>query len=350
MANYFSSYQPKGFRNYAETAVPIKSGSAYTNGTHKERLPNVGNGRFDGYILYQNYTYGATGKDIYIDFSCFAGPYYFDLTGSTSVKIHVRFYSIVTGQWGNWGHLGTYKINNTGGVLPTAGNGYMGIAKNLYDNYYNYGSYKPAYGVVYKEGVSGEGKTYSEYVDAMVAAGAKPSTWDLYNNSSPIRAYVGVIPFGVRYISNNGKWNSSRNNVNPDGYVGRNWRAVNTMSWSAANEDGGNTPNNLKHFVLDENFIRSVNGTSTGVTDFQLRFHIYEDPRNFDEFFFPQGGFSNWTKIDNPRLGLLDYGPRNSSTDWPPRYDAKAVRILGGGNNPELQAQHCSAGGSWGLF
>lgn len=345
-SNYLASYQPKGFRNYAETSEPTKDGSAYTSGTHKERIKSVGDGRFDSWILYQNYRYGGNGKDIYIDFAAFAGPYYFDLTGDTSVKVHVRFYSIVTGQWSGWGHLGTYRISNFSGILPTASNGYMGIAKNLYDNYYNFGSYKPAYGVVYKEGISGSDKTYSEYVDAMLAAGASPSTWDLHNNKKPIKAFVGVIPFGVRYISNNGKWNSSRNNVNPDGYVGRNWRAVSSMSWSVANEDGGNSSNSLKHFILDENLIRSINGTSTGVTDFQLRFTIYDG----DTFYFPQGGFSNWTKIDNPRLGLLEYGPRNAGTDWPPRYDAKAVRCLGGGNNPELQAQYCPPGGSWGLF
>lgn len=345
-SNYLSNYQPKGFRNYAETATPIKSGSSYSSGTHKERIKSVGNGRFDSWILYQNYTYGATGKDIYIDFAAYAGPYYFDYTGSTSVKVHIRFYSIVTGQWSGWGHLGTYRINVTGGVLPAASNGYTGIAKNLWDNYYNYGSYKPAFGYVANNaGINASSMSYTEYVEACQNAPEKqkPHEWD---SRQGVYAYSGVMPFGVRYISNNGKWSSSRNNVNPDGYVGRNWRAVNTMSWSAANEDGGNTPSSLKHFIIDESYISSVNGTSTGVTDFQLRFTIYDG----DEFYFPQGGFSDWTKIDNPRLGLLDYGPRNSSTDWPPRYDAKAVRVLGGGNNPELQAQYCPAGGSWGLF
>lgn len=345
-SNYLASYQPKGFRKYAETATPIKDGSAYTSGTHKERIKSVGSGSFDSWILYQNQRYGGNGKDFYLDFACFGGPTYFDYTGSTSVKIDVRFYSIVTGQWGNWGRLGDYRINVTSGGLPSSKNNYEGIAKLLWDNYYNYGSYKPAFGYVSNnKGINASSMSYRDYVLACLKAEPpqKPHEWDARQG---VYAFAGVMPFGVRYISNNGKWSSSRNNVNPDGYVGRSWRAVNTMSWSAANEDGGNTPSSLKHFILDENLINNINGTSTGVTDFQLRFTIYKE----DIFYFPQGGFSDWTKIDNPRLGLLDYGPRNAGTDWPPRYDAKVYRCLGGGNNPELQAQHCSPGGSWGLF
>lgn len=341
-SNYLSSYQPKGFRNYANTATPTKDGSAYTSGTIKERIKSSGNGRFDSWILYQNKRYGATGKDIYIDFAAFAGPYYFDYTGSTSVKVHIRFYSVITNTWSGWSKLGEYRINVTGEAPPSASNHYCGIAQKLWDNYSNYGSYKPAFGYVSNNaGITASGCTYREYVDACLNAGQNPHNWD---GSQGYKAFAGVMPFGVRYISNNGKWSKSRNNVNPDGYVGKSWRAVSSMSWAAANEDYGNNPDSLKHFVIDENYIRNAAGTATGITDFQLRFTIYDG----DVFTWPSGK-SNWTKIDNPRLGLLDYGPRNAATDWPPRYDAKAYQCLGS-SNTELQAQYCPPGGSWGLF
>lgn len=344
--------EPKGFRNTPQTATPIKTGGAYTSGTWKGSLINVARGRFGGYLLYQTTTYPGTGKNITLDFACFGGPNYFNFQGqgTPSVTISIQFYSVVTGGFdSNWYNLGTYSINNTGASMPTKKNNYganspNNIAYRLYNNYSTFGSYKPACGITYSStGITGAGKTYAEYVEAMVNASESPTTWD---PNQGYYAYVGVLPFGVRYISNNGKWSSNRNTVNPDGVIQRNWRVVRNLGWAQENEDGGNTPSNYKTFLITPDIIRAAHGTVTGVTAFRLKFQIYDD----NIFYFPSTWYDNWTMIDNPQLGLLDYGPANTTTDWPPRFDAKVYHIDGNGRQTEVAAQYASRNNEWGLF
>lgn len=359
MANRFSS-EPKGFRSTAMTNIPYKDGSVYTAGTYKGRLTNTGKGRFDGWLLYKTTPYSQTGKKITLDFACFAGPLYFDYTGSTSVKIHIRFYSVITGRFDdNWYKLGEYSINKTGASLPTAGNNYgadseWSMATMLYNNYYNYGSYKPAAGVTHVNGVNpADHSTYASYVNACIAANGSPTVWD---GDQGVKAFVGVLPFGVRYISNNGNWSKSRKDVNPDGVTGGSYRVVKPSSWGQANEDGGNNPNSYKTFTIDENLIARAHGTVTGVTAFQLRFEVYSN----DVFYFPSGWFDNWVMIDNPQLGLLDWsGDKRSadgsyivaSTNWPERFDAKAYIMTNSGKK-EIAARYNSGGNGsqWTLF
>ena len=219
------------------------------------------------------------------------------------------------------------------------------------------GSHKPAYGAVNTDLLSqaiSNGWNYATYWNAYAATGKSFPYWD---SSSPnYRSLCGVMPFGLRYISNNGKWSPSSTEVNPNGVISRNYQTTSSFNWSQSNEDGGNSPGQMKNIVIDKGMIERIHGTATGVTAFQLKIDMGSGGNDvYTSWLFgsynagnPAEGQGIFTMIDNPLIGLLDYGAAGAAADWPPRFDAKAYDINAG--NKELQAQYCAPGGSWGIF
>ena len=350
----WNSYTPKGFRSVPHT-VPVKSGGSYTSGSYNKALS--GGGLWAGWLVYQTVPYGGTGKDFYIDFATIRSTLYFNLL-SPWIRVSVRFYSVLTGLDSNWYVLADrYPLSNLNSNVHS-------LSKKLWDNYKTYGNYRPAYGIVKVPNVDPSScATYQEYWDKCVeqvnAGNASYYYWD--TSSDSYRSFVGRMPLGIRYISNNGKWAPNKNYVDPNGVVKGNYYSYTGVKWSFANEDGGNTPSNYKHLVINEDIIRAAHGTVTGVTAFQLRISFItrtQSGENENAYWLfgcpntsnPEAGDGIFTMIDNPQLGLLDYGPAGASTDWPPRFDAKAYYIDKNGQQTEIAAQAASQNGSWGLF
>lgn len=362
--------RPKGFNNYPQV-IPVKEKSYYTAGTFNGSL-GVNNSR-EGWLLWKTTPYPTTGKDITLDFAVWRNTNYFDFTGP-HVDIYIRFYSMIKKQFDSeWTLLsGPHSI---GGTSPA---GVPGASASNWDSYSTYGSHKPAYGVqsvgqgservwVPPSGDEEEGHYTTKYYDILdrylwssysafesdcKRNGKSMHIWD--PSEDHYRSYTLTMPFGLRYISNNGKWGPGKTHVDPNGVISRDGQT--SASWSQSNQDGGNTPSNFKHIEITKDFIKQVHGKVAGVTAFQIKITVGTS-NVYSSWIFgstdvlhPELDQGIHTMIDHPQIGLLDWGAAGSPEDWPERFDAKAYYADGSAEGKELQAELGGPDKEWEIF
>lgn len=355
---------PKGFVNEPGTTPPNKVNSYYVNGVFNGDLGQAWRNDSDErnyamiawLLLKSEPLVATTGKKLLVDFAIWGGPYYFNFTGPARqvANLEILFYDFISQSWvGNWTHYATYSIGNCSKSIPTPGNNYGsgGGSENAASCSYDYpgncysGAYKPAYGQSY----SGSWGSYSDCVSAN--SGKSPTNWNDPSSSGAgvtTGAYVKVWPFGVRYITNDGKWGPNDNNLNAkkNGVITGNHQV--NVNWTRSGQDGGKPYGSYKVVYIDEDFIRRACGRSTGITALKMRWTW-----DGDTWYYPYryDGPNDFVMIDNPQLGLFDWGPAGSSQDWSPRFDAKAYgRGPGSGSGNELQGKYNPGGGNWSIF
>lgn len=356
---------PAGFTSNADAATkaPTKNGSFYTAGTYNASLGHARDEkenqveRLGWMVMKSTPLTNECGKKLIVDYAVWGTWSYFDFSNVDDQKLslYIQFYSILTNKYdSHWTHYADYQLGTYSGSVPSASDYGKGATattvpwSNPSECYR--GAHKPAYGItyvkdVYERAVAGEFSSYDDYADACAAAGGTLTTWYKTKN---YKAYLPVWPYGVRYISNNGKWAPGKTNVDGSGVIKGDYYKADNINWNRSNEDGGNTKNNYKTITINEDFIKRAHGTVTGVTAFRLKWQWYGD-----HWYFPENPIpNNWVMIDNPRIGLLDYGPAGSPALWPPRYDAKVWFKQGLANKVELQGKYNPGGSAsdWQVF
>lgn len=300
---------------------------------------------YSGWLYYipERLPGNTLGKRFQLDFAWFAGSGYYDGTGNSNLYIDVSFYSEISRSWSGWRRLsGTYGAPPTYSIAVGSGRAYVDDVCYQYRGFRG-DSYQPLCG--YNPHLTSSilsatgGRTFGSYVQLynfLTGRGLRPSSWDGSHVS-----FLAAPPVGVRYMSLNGNWDDSSGYVSSAATgVYRNGSAAGSKTSSSL--DGGNntgrTP--LLSFYIDENFIRGTCGTVAGVTKFRLRFWKNSGDSYWD---WPANGMDQWMALDNPRVGLLDWGPKGAGPDWPPRYDARAwYRNRSAAiQQPELMVQYC---------
>lgn len=308
---------------------------------------------------------GVTGKNFTMDLviKCSYSANYF-VYSATYVDISFSFYSIVTQRWSDYFLHSGWRASDYRDTATTAG-------RKLWDNYRTYGSYRPAWGSNTRtkmlEGVdiTAAGPSYDEYKAIAESQGVYEDIWDVGIGG---KSYSGPMPWGVRYMSNGVNAQPGRHYPSPSPFIYKHGqqRTVNTVTFSGL--DKGGTTGGLRNIDLSADWIKQRVGTLAGVTAFKMRVRLGWEAQNANGTLLNKMGsvWNTWyfggnspkseaedtfTTIDNPQIGLLDYGPRGpKETTWPPRFDAQAWYRNRGGTAVKLQAQYKPKGGSWNIF
>ncbi len=340
----FQSNLPKGCPN-----LPYRPARTSGN-TWSSELTKRSSSKYNAWLYYDIHPKpsGVTGKHFTLDLVFTYDNASFFNWPATYVDIAFQFYSIVTQSWTGYYHYNQWCISNS---HPDP--------ENLWDRYYNYGSYRPAWGIfstsVKVPGitVSASGPSYDEYAAAASAAGMSTPRWDATN----IYSYAYWIPWGMRYLSNGTHAQPGRTYPDASPFIRSHGQTSRGLTYGGL--DRGGTTSGLKDIDLSADWIRSRVGTLTGITNFRMRVRMGWDPLDSKSFCtWTFGGNQpgvdpedSFTTIDNPLIGLLDYGPRGpKETDWPPRFDAQAWYRNRGGTPVKLQAQYKPRGGNWNIF
>lgn len=315
------------------TAHPINTSGHVNYGTY-----------YSGWIYYIPYRLpnGVTGKRFDVDFAYFAGPSYYDFL-NINMWLDVAFYSESSRQWTGYHRLGgPFHIQDNISYTELM---YRGSA----------GNYRPRCGLACQPGslpvrFNGAGdpttsggaalSSYSAFHNYLQSCGIPIPHWDGRNYH-----YIAAASHGVRYMSSNGQWSNGNSIItSAAACVYGHWRYSNPSSRTSSSLDGGsNLSTGMLSFYITEDFIRACcGGSSSSISKFKLRFwrgdnspSIYWD--------WPGNELPQWQALDNPKVGLLDWGAKNSPQDWPPRYDARAWYRNKTANiqQPELMVRYC---------
>ncbi len=352
----WQSNLPKGCPN-----IPYRpartSGNTWSNELTKNDNPGT---KYEVWLYYDVHPKpsGVTGKNFTMDLVFKYGNAYYFNWPETAAEIAFSFYSIVTQSWTDYRVYRRWVISDNSGVSPTTG---------LWNNYRNYGSYRPAWGVYTATAkvpmeITASGPTYAEFKEAALAVGLSEIQWDATN----IHSYCRPMPWGMHYLSNGKNAQPGRRYPDPGPFVKRHGHQQPQITYAGL--DKGGTTSGLINIDLDANYITSVCGSLAGVTAFKMRVRQgwgnenrwEKDKHGQDEIFMTYyfGGNQpnaydedKFTTIDNPQIGLLDYGPQGSkAANWPPRYDGQAWYRNKGGASRKLQAKYKPVGGDWNIF
>ena len=339
----------------------------YTNNVWSSELTNTvldptTTAGYDCWLYYdmQKKPSGVTGKiftmDIVLKFE--TNVYSIDLE-NVSLDVSFAFYSILKQSWSEYFVFDGWQIS-----YMREGNNSTG----LWDNYRSYGDYRPAWGMHNNSGgisISASGPSYASYKAQAQAIGIEESSWHI--GPGDYYSYARGIPWGVRYLSNGmAAMAGSRfgNYPDPGGIITRHGQQVGsqqakTIITQEALDKGG-TKNGIKTIDLTPSWIESKMGTLTGVTAFKMRIRLglgtNGNPRSlYQTWYFGHQSAKDkegyYTQLDNPQMGLLDYGPKgNKSATWPPRFDAQAVYRNKGGAVLKLQTKYKTKDGTWSIF
>lgn len=298
---------------------------------------------------------GVTGKKFSMDLVIKgSSPNYF-VYNVTRVDVAFQFYSIVTQKWTDFYHWGGWRLSDYTESATTAG-------RKLWNNYRTYGRYRPAWGIhrssmIFNDvEITAAGPSYDEYKAIAESKGVVEQPWDKGIGG---QSYSAAMPWGVRYLSNGVNAQPGSHYPDPNPFIKKHGQQGWASTFSGL--DKGGTASGFKTVDLSADWIRQRVGTLAGITAFKMRVRLGWErngdiERVWDTWYFggnnPNGRDQDrFTTIDNPLIGLLDYGPRGSKeATWPPRFDAQAYYRNKGGSLLKLQARYKPKNGSWNIF